>query len=57
MLVLKCDMQSILGTFGLAVSVPAYAVRIYPNVELVAELPEYDLLNASSSQLCVVQVR
>jgi hypothetical protein len=50
-------MQSILGTFGLAVSVPASAVRVYPDVELVAELPEYDLLNASSSQLCVVQVR
>jgi hypothetical protein len=57
MLMPKGDMQSILGTFGLAVSVPASAVRVYPDVELVAELPEYDLLNASSSQLCVVQVR
>jgi hypothetical protein len=42
-------MQSIPGTFGLSGSVPATALRIYLNLELVVELPEYYLLNASSS--------
>lgn len=50
-------MQSIIGTFSLTVSVSASACGVYPDVELVAELPEDDFLNPSSTQLSVVQVR
>ena len=50
------DIQSIPGTFGLAASVPASAFPIYPDVELVAELPEHDLVNPPSAQFSVVQV-
>ena len=38
-------------------SVPASAFGVDPNVELVAELPEYHPVDASSTQLSVVQVR
>ena len=57
MVMFEGDMQSILGTFGLAASVPASAFRIYPDVELVAELPEHDPLHTPSTQFSVVQVR
>jgi hypothetical protein len=50
-------MQSIIGIFRCAISVPTSAFRIDPDMELVAELPEYDFIDSSSSQLCVVQVR
>jgi hypothetical protein len=51
------DMQSIIGIIHLAVSVPASTSCVYPDVELVAELPEHDPLHTPSTQFSVVQVR
>lgn len=51
------DIQTIPGTFGSVASVPASAFGVDPNVELVAELPENNLVDTPSTQFSVVQVR
>lgn len=45
----RTDMQSIPGTFGPLASVPSATLRIYPDVELVAELSEYHPVHTPST--------